>query len=84
MNYETKSVSQVVLRDKNLIEQIKQAELYKTFREILTKKLTECFNADWIAFSFNGQKGYWHRPTQIAVPVKSSYSKTSSKSFDFG
>ena len=36
MNYETKSVSRVVLRD-NILEQIKHAELYKMFREMLTE-----------------------------------------------
>ena len=37
MSNDTKAVSSVVLRD-NILSQIKHAELYKTFREILTKK----------------------------------------------
>ena len=37
MKNKTKSVSHVVLRD-NVLEQIKHAELYKTLRDILTKK----------------------------------------------
>lgn len=76
MNYETKSVSQVVLRD-NILEQIKHAELYKTFREILTPKYeaqeTAFFKEKWIAFSLNGKKGYWNKGLQVAVPVQCIY-----------
>ncbi len=76
MNYETKSVSQVVLRD-NILEQIKHAELYKTFREILTPKYeaqeTAFFKEKWIAFSLNGKKGYWNKELQVAVPVQCIY-----------
>ena len=64
MSNDTKAVSSVVLRD-NILSQIKHAELYKTFREILTKKYKEkeqsFFNELWIAFSFKGQKGYWNK-----------------------
>lgn len=55
MNFETKSVNHVVLRD-NILNQIEQEELYKTFKEILTKKYEQkkkFFQEKWIAFALN-------------------------------
>ena len=76
MNVETKSVSRVVLRD-NILDQIKHAELYKTFREILAPVYEAqehaFFSKTWIAFSLNSEKGYWNKKLQVAVPVKGTY-----------
>lgn len=76
MNHETKAVSKVLLQD-SILKQIMHAELYKTFRELLTKKLDEqikaYFKDEWIAFSFDGKKGYWNKSLQIAIPVQSVY-----------
>lgn len=85
MIQETKSVSRVVLRD-NILDQIKHAELYKTFREILTSKYNvqkqAFFNETWIEFSLNGKTGYWNKEVQVAVPVQSSYSELAESYFD--
>lgn len=85
MKNKTKSVSHVVLRD-NVLEQIKHAELYKTLRNILTKKYKvqedNFFGEQWIAFSFKGQKGYWNKTLQTAVPVQKVYRKTEEKYFE--
>ena len=59
MNNETKSVSQVVLRD-NILRQIKHAELYKAFKDVLKTEYNNqkeaFFKEKWIAFSLNGKK----------------------------
>ena len=85
MNYETKSVSRVVLRD-NILEQIKHAELYKMFREMLTEiyetQEKAFFKEKWIAFSLKGKKGYWNKGLQVAVPVQSTYTSLEDKYFD--
>ena len=85
MIQETKSVSRVVLRD-NILDQIKHAELYKTFREMLTPKYNAqeqaFFKETWIAFSLNGKKGYWNKEVQVAVPVQCIYAVLEEKYFD--
>lgn len=85
MSNDTKSVSSVVFRD-NILAQIKHAELYKTFREILTKKYKEkekaFFGELWIAFSFKGQKGYWNKSVNGAVPVQKVYRKIEKSYFE--
>ena len=85
MSNDTKAVSSVVLRD-NILSQIKHAELYKTFREILTKKYKEkeqsFFNELWIAFSFKGQKGYWNKNVNGAIPVQRVYRKIEPSYFE--
>ena len=85
MSNDTKAVSSVVLRD-NILSQIKHAELYKTFREILTKKYKEkeqsFFNELWIAFSFKGQKGYWNKNVNGAIPVQKVYRKIEPSYFE--
>lgn len=81
MKAETKSVSHVILRD-NILEQIKHAELYSTFRKTINNAVENCFNAKWIGFSYNGAKGYWNKETQVAVPVQSSYGSLASQYFD--
>ena len=76
MKLETKPVSKVVLRDK-ILDQIKHEALYKTLREILTKKYDSekqnYFKMQWISFSYKGQKGYWQSVLQVAVPVQPHY-----------
>lgn len=85
MNFETKSVNHVVLRD-NILNQIEHAELYKTFKEILTKKYEEqekaFFKENWIAFSLNSKKGYWNKSLQVAVAVQSVYDKLEQAYFE--
>ncbi|MDD6084218.1 MAG: hypothetical protein PUB89_15525 [Oscillospiraceae bacterium] len=85
MIQETKSVSRVVLRD-NILDQIKHAELYKTFREMLTPKYNAqeqaFFKETWIAFSLNGKKGYWNKEVQVAVPVQCIYAVLEDNYFD--
>ena len=51
MIQETKSVSHVILRD-TVLEKIKHAELYSTFRKIINDAIENCFNARWIGFSY--------------------------------
>ncbi|MDO5150550.1 MAG: hypothetical protein Q4D76_14365 [Oscillospiraceae bacterium] len=85
MSNETKAVKCVVLRD-NVPESVKHAELYKTFREILTQKYDEkekeYFKEVWIPFSFRNQKGYWNKNLQTAVPVQKVYEVLESTYFD--
>lgn len=80
----TKQVNQVVLRD-NVLKNVIYAELYRTFREILTKKYDqkkkEFFSQKWIAFSMDGQKGYWNSATHLIVPVQSNYYSYQSSHF---
>ena len=85
MNLETKSVNHIILRD-NMLESIKRAEFYKELRKIVAKKYKEhedsFFKDPWIAFSFNGKKGYWNNKLEIAIPVQSSYDSLEQKYFD--
>lgn len=85
MIQETKSVSRVVLRD-NILDQIKHAELYKTFKEMLTARYNAqeqaFFKETWIAFSLNGKKGYWNKEVQVAVPVQCIYAVLEENYFD--
>ena len=80
MNYKTKSVSQVVLRD-NILEQITIKEMDMALREIFEKIISDYFKNTWIKFSYEGQKGYWNSVAQCAVPVQPNYSAYSSSYF---
>ena len=85
MKQETKSVSRVVLRD-NILDQIKHAEFYKTFREMLASEYKEqeqaFFKGTWIEFSLNNKKGCWNKKSQVAVPVQNVYAKLADTYFD--
>ena len=76
MKLETKSVSKVVLRD-NVLSQIEHAELYKTFREILTKKYQKqekkFFSEQWIAFTCGGKKWYWNSKLELGIISNPKY-----------
>ena len=86
MSLETKSVSEVILSDKQL-ELIKHTELYKSLRKEVLKEYRkledEFFSQPWIAFTANGEKGYWNSQTKLAVPVLPNYDDTHSSYFGY-
>lgn len=81
----TKQVNKVVLCD-NVLKSVIHAELYKAFRNILTKKYQsqekQFFSDTWIAFSFRHVKGWYNRERQIAVPVLGTYVSNYDNCFD--
>lgn len=85
MSNQTKSVNKVVLRD-NVLDNVKHAELYKTFREEIQKKYDELekkyFSAEWIKFGKNNESGYWNKNQETAIPVQKSYGSLEAKYFD--
>ena len=85
----TKQVNQVILRD-DLLKSIINTELYKKFKEILTKKYCsqekQFFSNPWIAFSFGGsfggKKAWYNIAREIAVLVQKNYNGCDGKYFE--
>lgn len=80
----TRQVDKVVLRD-DVLKNVFHAELYKTLREILSKRYAEMeksyFEKLWIKFKVNNEIGYWNGKAQIAIPVQNKYASINNSYF---
>lgn len=80
----TRQVDKVVLRD-DVLKNVLHAELYKTLREMLSKRYAEMeksyFEKLWIKFKVNNEIGYWNGKAQIAIPVQNKYASINNSYF---
>ncbi|MDD6826229.1 MAG: hypothetical protein PUE12_09010 [Oscillospiraceae bacterium] len=76
MNEKTRQISKVLINN-NILNYAVQKEYEKNIYNIVSKKYAETeknfFSQKWVAFTLNGEKGYWNKDTEYAIPVKTHY-----------
>ena len=76
----TKPVSEISLEGE-ILENLCSFEVYEELKKICSKKIESTLDRKWIEFEYAGEKGYFNREFEIAIPIREAYGDSTGKCF---